>query len=73
MGIYLKYGSLYTDYATAHPMRYENPDKGKWPYWIVIDWDDYKEQFLDYVEKHEKEQKRKAALAAMPAIPGLFD
>lgn len=71
--IYLKYGSLYTDYTTAHPMRYENPDKGKWPYWIVIDWDDYKEQFLDYVEKHEKEQKRKAALAAMPVIPGLFD
>lgn len=71
--IYLKYGSLYTDYATAHPMRYENPDKGKGPYWIVIDWDDYKEQFLDYVEKHEKEQKRKAALAAMPVIPGLFN
>lgn len=71
--IYLKYGSLYTDYATAHPMRYKNPDKGKCPYWIVIDWDDYKEQFIDYVEKHEKEQKRKAALAAMPLIPGLFD
>lgn len=71
--LYLRYRDLYTEFARSNPMRYENPDKGKWPRYIVLDWDDYKEQFLDYVKKHEQGQKRKAALAAMPVIPGLFD
>lgn len=71
--LYLRYRDLYTEFTRSNPMRYENPDKGKWPRYIVLDWDDYKEQFLDYVKKHEQEQKRKAALAAMPVIPGLFD
>ena len=71
--LYLRYRDLYTEFTRSNPMRYGNPDKGKWPRYIVLDWDDYKEQFLDYVKKHEQEQKRKAALAAMPVIPGLFD
>lgn len=71
--LYLQYRDIYTEFARSNPMRYENPDKGKWPPYIVLDWDDYKEQFLDYVKKYEQEQKRKAALAAMPVIPGLFD
>lgn len=71
--LYLQYRDIYTEFASSNPMRYENPDKGKWPPYIVLDWDDYKEQFLDYIKKHEQEQKRKAALAAMPVIPGLFD
>lgn len=71
--LYLQYREVYTEYAQSHPMRYKNPVKGQWPYYIVIDWDDYKEQFLDYAKTYEQEQKRKAALAAMPVIPGLFD
>lgn len=71
--LYLQYRDIYTEFASSNPMRYENPDKGKWPPYIVLDWDDYKEQFLNYIKKHEQEQKRKAALAAMPVIPGLFD
>lgn len=71
--LYLQYREVYTEYAQSHPMRYENPIKNQWPYYIVIDWEDYKEQFLDYAKTYEQEQKRKAALAAMPVIPGLFD
>lgn len=71
--LYLQYREIYTEYAKSHPMRYENPVKHQLPYYIVIDWDDYKEQFLDYAKTYEQEQKRKAALAAMPVIPGLFD
>lgn len=71
--LYLQYREVYTEYAQSHPMRYKNPIKNQWPYYIVIDWEDYKEQFLDYAKTYEQEQKRKAALAAMPVIPGLFD
>lgn len=71
--LYLQYREVYTEYAQSHPMRYENPVKNRWPYYIVIDWEDYKGQFLDYAKTYEQEQKRKAALAAMPVIPGLFD
>jgi hypothetical protein len=69
--VYLKYGSVYTDWAVEHPMRH--PDPYRPGYNTIDDWEDYKEQFLDYVKKYEKEQKRKAVLAAQPEIPGLFD
>lgn len=69
--VYLKYGSVYTDWAVEHPMRH--PDPYRPGYNTMDDWEDYKEQFLDYVKEYEKEQKRKAALAAQPEIPGLFD
>lgn len=71
--LYLQYRGIYTEYAQSHPKRYENPVKNQCPYYIVIDWADYKDQFLDYAKTYEQEQKRKAALAAMPVIPGLFD
>lgn len=71
--LYLKYREVYTEYSRSHPMRYENPDKNFGPNYIVVDWEDYKEDFLEYAEKYEQEQKRKAALATMPTIPGLFD
>lgn len=71
--LYLQHRDVYTEYAKSHPMRYENPNKNAWPRFIVIDWEDYKEEFLDYMKTYEQEQKRKAALAAMPVIPGLFD
>lgn len=48
--LYLQYREVYTEYAQSHPMRYENPIKNQWPYYIVIDWEDYKEQFLDYAK-----------------------
>lgn len=69
--VYLKYGSVYTDWAVEHPMRH--PDPYRPGYNTIDDWEDYKEQFLDYVKEYEKEQKRKAVLAAQPEIPGLFD
>lgn len=69
--LYLKHGSIYTDYTHDHPMRY--PDPHRPGYFIIDDWDDYKERFLEYLETYEEEQKRKAALAAQPQIPGLLD
>lgn len=69
--VYLKYDSVYTDWAVEHPMRH--PDPYRPGYNTIDDWEDYKEQFLDYVKEYEKEQKRKAVLAAQPEIPGLFD
>lgn len=71
--LYLKYRDVYTDYSRNHPMRYANPNKGAWPNYIVVDWDDYKEDFLEVAAKYEEELKHKAALAAQPVIPGLFD
>lgn len=69
--LYLKYGKLYTDWATEHPMRH--PDPYRPGYYTIDDWEDYKETFMEVAEEYEQEQKRKAALAAMPVIPGLFD
>lgn len=69
-GLYLKHGSIYTDYTHNHPMRYPNPNRPG--YFIIDDWDDYKESFMEYLETYE-EQKRKAALAAQPVIPGLLE
>lgn len=70
-GLYLKYGRVYTDWATKHPMRHPDPYRPGW--YAIDDWDDYKEVFMEVAEEYEQEQKRKAALAAMPVIPGLFD
>lgn len=67
--IYEKYREVYTKWAEEHPMRYENT-AGSWPPFIVREWQDYKEQFLEYAEAYELEQKRKAL---MSVIPGLFD
>ena len=69
--VYLKYGKVYTDWATEHPMRHPDPyNPGRY---AIDDWEDYKESFMEVAEEYEQEQKRKAALAAMPVIPGLFD
>lgn len=70
--LYSKYGTLYTDWAAEHPMRYENTEHS-WPKHIVLDWDEYKERFMDYVQEYEAEQKRLEYLRNQPIIPGLFD
>lgn len=69
--IYLKYGTLYTDWASEHPIRH--PDPYRPGYNTTDDWEDYKEAFMEVAEEYEQEQKRKAADAAWPVIPGLFD
>lgn len=70
--LYNKYESLYTDWAAEHPMRYENTETS-WPKFIVLDWDEYKEQFMDFIQEYEAEQKRLEYLRNQPIIPGLFD
>lgn len=47
--LYEQYGSLYTEYADKHPLRYPN----KW------EWEDYKEEFLAHADEYAKEMKRK--------------
>lgn len=68
--VYEKYGADYTDWTREHPIRYENP-KPYGPNYIILDWDEYKEQFLEHMEELEAERKRKAWLDAQPKIPGL--
>lgn len=67
--IYQKYGNDYTDWTREHPIRYENPN----PYghhYVVLDWDEYKEMFLEHMEELEFQRKRKACLEAQPKLPG---
>ena len=59
--LYEQYGSLYTKYADEHPLRY--PDQ-----W---EWEEYKNEFIEYADEFAKELKRREADAKMPVIPGL--
>lgn len=68
--VYEKYGSDYTEWTREHPIRFEKAT----PYgtrYVVLDWDEYKEMFLEHMEEVELERKRKAWLDAQPKIPGL--
>lgn len=68
--IYKQYREVYTKWAGAHPRIYKNPNKNSYPNFIVLEWEDYKKMWLEYITEYELEQKRKAL---MPVIPGLFD
>ena len=60
-GLYQKYGNVYTKYADEHPLRYTDQH----------DWEDYKDDFLEYADEYEKKRKRREFDAKMPIIPGL--
>lgn len=69
--IYLQYRSIYIEWANKHPQRYANPNSTTWPSIVTIDWEDYKEQWQDYLAGYELEQARREFINNYPTIPGL--
>lgn len=67
--IYLKYGSLYIDWVKEHPRVFPDPYRPNWK--KEIEWDHYKERFMEVAEEYERHQKEIEILKSMPVIPGL--
>ena len=71
-GIYLEYRELYIDWIKDNPRKFPDPFRPNWN--KVIDWEVYKERFMEeVVEPLEQRQELIKTLKSLPVIPGLSD
>lgn len=70
--IYLEYRELYIDWIKDNPRKFPDPFRPNWN--KVIDWEVYKERFMEeVVEPLEQRQELIKTLKSLPVIPGLSD